>query len=81
MNKPINQSINQSTNNRSINRSTTTTTTTTTKTKTKRMNVLVYKQTHKYVQCSTFHTNGEVKTNKLHMIDKKYLYTCRICPI
>ena len=80
MNKPINQSINQSTNNqstnnRSINRSTTT------KTKTKRMNVLVYKQTHKYVQCSTFHTNGEVKTNKLHMIDKKYLYTCRICPI
>ena len=75
MNKPINQSINQSTNNRSINRSTTTTTIT------KRMNVLVYKQTHKYVQCSTFHTNGEVKTNKLHMIDKKYLYTCRICPI
>jgi organic radical activating enzyme len=75
MNKPINQSINQSTNNqstnnqstnnqstnnrsinRSINRSTTTTTTTT-----KRMNVLVYKQTHKYVQCSTFYTNGEVK--------------------
>ena len=27
-------------------------------------------KTNKYVQCSSFYTNGEVKTNKLHMIDK-----------